>query len=132
MLPAGNPPEYSEITPAVVIRPIAVVPRSVNQRFPSGPGVSEPAIAPGLQLFLNSVICPNGPAPAKPTHAASTSRPSTVKRMSPIAFSSSPAASSRLPRRGRLQRGSRANGDEPPVEAVQDGLARSNAPTLQR
>src|ERR1700720_1753811 len=39
MLNGALPTGYSARTPAVVMRPIAEMPRSVNQRAPSGPAV---------------------------------------------------------------------------------------------
>jgi hypothetical protein len=49
----------SVIIPLVVIRPTAgVVPRSTNQRFPSGPAVMSSGSLPGFRPTLYSVITP--------------------------------------------------------------------------
>src|SRR5215213_3079919 len=60
-LPAGRPELNSSMTPAGVIRPIAlVVPWSVNQMLPSGPAVIDLGSLPAFRPVLNSWIAPAG------------------------------------------------------------------------
>ena len=49
----------SVITPAGVMRPISLLPYSVNQRFPSGPAVMIRGFSPGVGSW-NSVTVPEG------------------------------------------------------------------------
>ena len=70
LAPAEIPVLNSVTTPVVVMRPIRSIPRSVNQRLPSGPAAMPKGFAPAVIPALNSVtapagvIRPIGPAPS--------------------------------------------------------------------
>src|SRR5262245_30358813 len=59
-VPGVMPAENSVTTPAVVIRPIRLLPVSVNQRLPSGPRVIPTGLLLGVMPAENSVITPAG------------------------------------------------------------------------
>jgi len=52
LLPTGR--VNSVIVPLVVMRPIALAPRSLNQRLPSGPRVIVAGMLPAFRPVLNS------------------------------------------------------------------------------